>query len=161
MRATARSPEDSWLVTSKMQLLGGREAPEGGLWGSWLRCLDVQGSNPPLQGVVGGPQLLGGEEHEVGAVREQREVLLLVHLGAVLLQHDVGPLLRPHTVQLPPWEGTVHTWEMPPGNEGATLQCILLQVLAIRHYHARFIIFCGIRRLNFDFLIFVCFVERL
>ena len=31
---------------------------------------------------------------------------------------------------------TLHTWETPPGNKGATSQCILLQVSVIRRYHA-------------------------
>ena len=31
---------------------------------------------------------------------------------------------------------SMHTWEVPPGNEGATLQCILLHVSKVKPFNA-------------------------
>ena len=61
----------------------------------WLSMLTSSSEHSRVGGALGGPDVVFEEQHEDGVVLQRGEVLLVVHLRAVLLDHEVHlqPLL--------------------------------------------------------------------
>ena len=61
----------------------------------WLSMLTSCSEHSRVGGALGGPDVVLEEQHEDGVVLQRGEVLLVIHLRAVLLDHEVHlqPLL--------------------------------------------------------------------